>query len=211
MTKKLLVIGLFLLGASGLSAQDLYIGQFNIRNDNTKDAAAGNGWATRCPVVCDILKVESFDIFGTQEVLHNQLEDLLAALPDYEYVGVGRNDGMTEGEYAAIFYKTDRVKCLSSGHFWLSETPEVVGSKGCKISAHMYMGAVQGPPERKEVLDVQSAYGSSRCRCPQAVCSARDGENQDDVRKSALYSAGRFQCGSVQSYLSYDDGIGYVR
>ena len=64
MTKKLLVIGLFLLGASGLSAQDLYIGQFNIRNDNAKDAAAGNGWATRCPVVCDILKVESFDIFS---------------------------------------------------------------------------------------------------------------------------------------------------
>ena len=54
MTKKLLVIGLFLLGASGLSAQDLYIGQFNVRNDNAKDAAAGDGWATRCPVVCDI-------------------------------------------------------------------------------------------------------------------------------------------------------------
>ena len=68
MTKKLLVIGLFLLGASGLSAQDLYIGQFNIRNDNTKDAA-GNGWATRCPVVCDILKVESFDIFSQGFVL----------------------------------------------------------------------------------------------------------------------------------------------
>ena len=95
-----------------LSAQPLYVGEFNIRNDNAKDAAAGNGWAVRCPVVCDILKVESFDIFGTQEVLHNQLEDMLAALPDYDYVGVGRNDGKTSGEYAAIFYKEDRVKCL---------------------------------------------------------------------------------------------------
>ena len=47
-----------------LHAQTLYLGEFNIRNDNAKDAAAGNGWATRCPVVCDILKVESFDIFG---------------------------------------------------------------------------------------------------------------------------------------------------
>ena len=111
-----------------MQAQPLYVGEFNIRNGNTKDAAAGNGWTVRCPVVCDILKVESFDIFGTQEVLHNQLEDMLATLPGYEYVGVGRNDGMTEGEYAAIFYKEDRVKCLSSGHFWLSETPEVVGS-----------------------------------------------------------------------------------
>ena len=118
------------ISIAALQAQPLYVGEFNIRNDNAKDAAAGNGWAVRCPVVCDILKVESFDIFGTQEVLHNQLEDMLAALPDYDYIGVGRNDGKTSGEYAAIFYKTDRVKCLSSGHFWLSETPEVVGSKG---------------------------------------------------------------------------------
>ena len=118
------------LSAAAMSAQPLYIGEFNIRYDNAKDAAAGNGWSVRCPVVCDILKVESFDVFGTQEVLHNQLEDMLATLPGYDYVGVGRNDGKTDGEYAAIFYKSDRIKCLSSGHFWLSETPEVVGSVG---------------------------------------------------------------------------------
>ena len=118
------------ISIAALQAQPLYVGEFNIRNDNTKDAAAGNGWTVRCPVVCDILKVESFDIFGTQEVLHNQLEDMLAALPDYDYVGVGRNDGKTSGEYAAIFYNKNRVKCLSKGHFWLSETPEVVGSVG---------------------------------------------------------------------------------
>lgn len=118
------------ISIAALQAQSLYVGEFNIRNDNTKDAAAGNGWTVRCPVVCDILKVESFDIFGTQEVLHNQLEDMLAALPDYDYVGVGRNDGKTSGEYAAIFYNKNRVKCLSKGHFWLSETPEVVGSVG---------------------------------------------------------------------------------
>jgi len=123
-----LFCSLFAIAAS--QAQPLYVGEFNVRNDNAKDAAEGNGWVVRCPVVCDILKVESFDIFGTQEVLHNQLEDMLAALPDYDYVGVGRNDGKTEGEYAAIFYRSDRIKCLSSGHFWLSETPEVVGSKG---------------------------------------------------------------------------------
>ena len=110
--------------------QQIYVGELNIRNDNAKDAEAGNGWAVRCPVVCDILKVESFDVFGAQEVLHNQLEDLLAALPDYDYVGVGRNDGKTDGEYAPIFYRTGRIKCMDSGHFWLSETPEVAGSKG---------------------------------------------------------------------------------
>ena len=86
--KCLVAFFIFCLWALTASAQPIYVGEFNIRNDNAKDAAAGNGWAVRCPVVCDILKVESFDIFGTQEVLHNQLEDLLAALPDYEYVGV---------------------------------------------------------------------------------------------------------------------------
>ena len=119
-----------LLSITAVYAQPIYVGEFNIRNDNAKDAAAGDGWMVRCPVVCDILKVESFDIFGTQEVMHNQLEDMLSALPDYDYVGVGRNDGKTSGEYAAIFYKENRIKCLSSGHFWLSETPEVAGSKG---------------------------------------------------------------------------------
>lgn len=111
-----------------LSAQDLYIGQYNIRNANAKDSAAGNGWERRCPVVCDILRAESFDIFGSQEVLHGQMEDLRAALPQYESIGVGRNDGKTGGEYAPIFYNKDRIRCLQSGHFWLSETPEVVGA-----------------------------------------------------------------------------------
>ena len=130
MTKKLFVIGLCLLLTLSISAQDLYIGQYNIRNANAKDSAAGNGWERRCPVVCDILRAESFDIFGSQEVLHSQMEDLCPALPQYESIGVGRNDGNTAGEYAPIFYKKDRIRCLQSGTFWLSETPDVIGSKG---------------------------------------------------------------------------------
>ena len=128
--KCLITACLLAVAPYALSAQDLYIGQYNIRNANAKDSAAGNGWERRCPVVCDILRVESFDIFGSQEVLHSQMEDLQRALPEYDFVGVGRNDGKTEGEYAPIFYKKDRIKCLQSGTFWLSETPEVVGSVG---------------------------------------------------------------------------------
>ena len=126
----LITVCLLAFAPYALSAQDLYIGQYNIRNANAKDSAAGNGWERRCPVVCDILRVESFDIFGSQEVLHSQMEDLQRALPEYDFVGVGRNDGKTEGEYAPIFYKKDRIKCLQSGTFWLSETPDVVASVG---------------------------------------------------------------------------------
>ena len=54
---------------------------------------------------------------------------LCDGLPDYAYVGVGRDDGKTEGEYSPVFYRKDRFELLDSGHFWLSETPDVP-SKG---------------------------------------------------------------------------------
>ena len=58
--RSFLLVLYMLFATEALHAQTLYLGEFNIRNDNAKDAAAGNGWAVRCPVVCDILKVESF-------------------------------------------------------------------------------------------------------------------------------------------------------
>ena len=70
------------------------------------------------------MNFESPDIFGAQEVLHAQLGDLLGALDGYDYIGVGRDNGKTKGEYAAIFYKKDRVKLLNKGNFWLNETPD---------------------------------------------------------------------------------------
>lgn len=73
------------------------------------------------PVICDMVRYQDFDIWGAQEVLHNQLTDLLDCLTDYTYVGVGRDDGKTEGEYAPIFWKKSKFDLLDSGHFWLSE------------------------------------------------------------------------------------------
>jgi endonuclease/exonuclease/phosphatase family metal-dependent hydrolase len=64
-------------------------------------------------------------VFGAQEVLVEQLRDMLVRLDNYSYVGVGRDDGKEAGEYAAIFYKNDRVKLLDTGNFWLNETPDV--------------------------------------------------------------------------------------
>ena len=76
-----------------------------------------------------ILKNE-VDVLGTQEVLYDQLNDLLIALPQYAYAGVGRKDGKTAGEYSAVFYKKERFELLKSGTFWLSENPTYVGSIG---------------------------------------------------------------------------------
>ena len=105
-------------------AQPLYVGTYNIRYQNNDDSRNGNGWTKRCPVVCDQLNFEHPDIFGTQEVLESQLHDMLQRLDGYDYIGVGRDDGKTKGEYAAIFYDKQRLRLVENGHFWLSETPD---------------------------------------------------------------------------------------
>ena len=116
--------------ALSVTAQSISIGSYNIRNANATDAKNGNAWAERCPRITSLVHYEAWDIVAMQEVLDAQLQDLRQELKDYDYVGVGRNDGATKGEYVPIFFKKSRIKCHQQGTFWLSETPEVVGSKG---------------------------------------------------------------------------------
>lgn len=120
MKKTLLILSLIILSLT-LPAQNLIVGSYNIRYDNDGDKKNGNGWEQRCPVQIELIRFYEFDVLGTQEVLHNQLNDLLAGLSEYDYVGVGRDDGKTEGEYAPIFYKRNKIKKMKSGHFWLAE------------------------------------------------------------------------------------------
>lgn len=116
-----------LLFAVAVGAQQLFVGTYNIRNRNGGDEQKGNVWATRCKVICDQVNFEAPDVFGTQEVLAGQLQDMRAQLDNYDYIGVGRDDGKEAGEYAAIFYKKDHLKLLNSGNFWLSEHPDRPG------------------------------------------------------------------------------------
>lgn len=120
--KKIISLTVLLcLCVSFIYAQDLVVGSYNIRNDNQGDAKKGNGWQLRYPVISNLIAFNGFDIIGTQEVLHNQLEDLLRELPEYGSVGVGRDDGKTAGEYSPILYKKDRFELLKSGNFWMAE------------------------------------------------------------------------------------------
>lgn len=101
---------------------------FNIRMDTQDDGS--NQWSNRKDFAADLVKFHEVDIFGAQEVLNHQLNDLLQRLPDFSYVGVGREDGKTKGEYAPIFYKKDRFVLEDSGNFWLAEDMNAVGKKG---------------------------------------------------------------------------------
>lgn len=124
--KKLLLSALLLLSFQ-LSAQQLLVGSYNIRYKNWNDSVQGNVWNKRCQVICDQLNFMAPDVFGAQEVLYGQLQDMKAALDGYDYIGIGRDDGERAGEHEAIFYKTDKIKLLDHGDFWLSETPEKPG------------------------------------------------------------------------------------
>lgn len=121
----ILLVAVFALTA--VNAQSLRVASYNIRYAASADYSHGDGWNQRKDVLFSFLGYEDFDAFGSQEVTWPQLKDMLSALPDYDYVGVGRDNGEKEGEFCPVFYKKDRFKLLDSGTFWLSETPEKPG------------------------------------------------------------------------------------
>ena len=123
-----LLLLVILASCTGGKQLEMNVMTFNIRYDNPGDSL--NNWKYRKDVAAQIIKSNKADIIGTQEVLFNQLNDLKERLPEYTAVGVGRQDGINKGEYAAVLYKKNRFNEVESGYFWLSETPEVAGSKG---------------------------------------------------------------------------------
>jgi endonuclease/exonuclease/phosphatase family metal-dependent hydrolase len=122
---KAVIVLIFCIVSVTLTAQQMKLGSYNLRFDNKKDS--GNLWVDRAPVVSALIRFHGFDVFGTQEGLKNQLDDISTALPEYSRYGKGRDDGGDNGEHSAIFFKKDVFKLLKSGDFWLSQTPDKPG------------------------------------------------------------------------------------
>jgi len=103
---------------------DLHVMTFNLRYAGSKPPT----WPVRRPVTRALLTTERPDLIGTQEGLAGQVRDIRNDLgAGYDFIGVGREGG-TRGEYEAIFYRKARLVPQAHGHFWLSATPDVVGS-----------------------------------------------------------------------------------
>jgi endonuclease/exonuclease/phosphatase family metal-dependent hydrolase len=100
---------------------------FNIRYNTAADSA--HAWPYRRDWVASTVRFHEADLLGIQEALPDQVSDLAERLPDFEWIGVGRDDGASGGEFSAIFYRRARFVVEDHGTFWLSETPEVPGSK----------------------------------------------------------------------------------
>jgi len=106
----------------------LNVMSFNIRYDNPRDGL--NSWDNRKELVIETIKSQEADIVGMQEVLSRQQDYLTANLTTYESYAVGRDDGALRGEMGSVFFLKSRFEILDKSTFWLSETPEVIGSKG---------------------------------------------------------------------------------
>jgi endonuclease/exonuclease/phosphatase family metal-dependent hydrolase len=98
---------------------------YNIRMNTPDDGV--NAWPLRKDKVASLLKFHQADIFNVQEALPEQMDDMTALFPDFDHVGVGRDDGVRKGEFMAVFFRKDRFEKLTDGMFWLSETPDKPG------------------------------------------------------------------------------------
>lgn len=122
--RALLFGGLLLIGLTGRAADSLVVMTYNLRYAS---AQPPNAWLDRRPLMRDCIRGLLPDLIGTQEGVYSQLKELAADLPEYEWLGLGR-DGGSRGEFMAIYYKRARFEPLEYDHFWLSDTPDVVGS-----------------------------------------------------------------------------------
>lgn len=123
-----------LLAVSSIAAEptSLKVMSFNLRYATAKDGE--NHWDKRRELLLDTVRREQPDLLGTQETLALQRDYLAQNLDGYEALGIGRDDGSERGEMTAILWKKDRFEKLAAGHFWLSETPDKIGSKSWDTS-----------------------------------------------------------------------------
>ncbi len=138
--KKLLCIlcmVLFVMTSCGYAENEIKVISYNIRMSGDPYGDGNNHWTYRKQATLNMIAEEQPAIIGMQEVCPDQMQFLVKNLTEYGHIGVGREDGKSDGEHMAVFYRDDVVELVEWSTFWLSETPDVP-SKGwdaaCKRS-----------------------------------------------------------------------------
>ncbi len=104
------------------SQTPLKVMTFNVRAGVANDQE--NSWQYRRKAAADMILDQRPAVFGVQEAVDFQLEYFLEQCPMYKCVGVGREDGVKQGEHMSVFYDTTRIALKDWGTYWLSETPD---------------------------------------------------------------------------------------
>lgn len=126
MQKIIVSTALLLLATTAIAAPvEITVMSFNIRYGSALDGE--NAWPKRRDLLVETVKQSDPDILGVQECLEFQAAYLQEQLRGYEHVALGRekNGG---GEMTAIFYKSNALLPMRTGHVWLSEQPDLPGS-----------------------------------------------------------------------------------
>jgi endonuclease/exonuclease/phosphatase family metal-dependent hydrolase len=113
--------------AAARAAPPARLMSFNIRYGTANDG--DHRWPNRQPHVLSTIRDFAPHLLGLQEALRFQLDEIGRAFPHLREIGVGRDDGVTRGEYSALLVDTARFSVAETGHFWYSDTPTVPGSR----------------------------------------------------------------------------------
>lgn len=107
-------------------AETLRVMSFNVRLPVAADGE--NRWEARRTLLIETIRRERPDLIGTQELFGLQGDAIVEDLPEYRWFGRGRRGGDRDDEHMGVFYRTDAYRVIESGDFWLSDTPDAVGS-----------------------------------------------------------------------------------
>ena len=120
------MICIYLFNTVAAGALPLRVMQFNVRNKFEPDPSP-HTWKERLPAIKTVITKNDPDIIATQENNYPQVKDMENVLPGYRWVGLGRQGG-SKSEFMAIYYKADNYTLEAYDHFWLSDTPDKIGS-----------------------------------------------------------------------------------
>jgi endonuclease/exonuclease/phosphatase family metal-dependent hydrolase len=158
----------------------LTVMSFNIRVGIANDGE--DHWTKRRDLLFALLRDQKADVVGLQEAMYFQLEEIVRAVPGYDWVGVGRTDGRQAGEYSAILYRTARLTPRRTDTFWFSDTPTVPrsmtwGNRYERICTWAYFEDRQGPAFYAYNLHLDHESQPSRERSADLLMRTISGRN----------------------------------
>jgi endonuclease/exonuclease/phosphatase family metal-dependent hydrolase len=179
---------------------ELTVVTFNIRYAAANDGV--NSWPNRRALLVRTIRTHDPDLFGCQEVLDSQAQFLRENFPEYGFLGTGRDDGATRGEYSPILYRQSRFELLRHGQFWLSPTPEQVGSRGWDAALPRICTWAQLRLREGPVLWVFNSHWDHRGQTARTEAGRL-------IRHRAAAMAGRDPVVIIGDFNIPEDGAGY--
>jgi len=157
---------------SGLFADDpIRILSINVRCSTAKDGE--NDWSNRKEFLTDVIVSGNYDFVGTQETVmspdpaRNQVTFIASQLPEHGVFGRSREVNPEVGEAMTLFYKRERWRIDDTDQetFWLSDMPEVAGSKtdpkaGCprSVTVALFHELKAGQPTGRSIYVYNTHY-----------------------------------------------------